>query len=83
MSTDGPLPMLVAGLAQSKKLIKGGMASSAFIAKDADAKITNQVADLCRANAVPFNNAMTKKEIGTMCGIDVDGAVSVILKQLI
>lgn len=83
MSTDGPLPMLVAGLTQSKKLIKGGMASSAFIAKDADAKIINQVADLCRVNGVPFNNAMTKREIGTMCGIDVDCAVSVILKQLI
>ena len=45
MSSEGPQqPMLVAGLTQSKKLIKVGMASSAFIAKDADAKIINLVA---------------------------------------
>ncbi len=80
MSTDGPLPMLVAGLAQSKKLIKGGTALSAFIAKDADAKIIHQMAELCRANEVPFDNSMTKREIGTMCEIDVDCAVCVSLK---
>ncbi len=80
MSTDGPLPMLVAGLAQSKKLIKGGTASSAFIAKDADAKIIHQMAELCRVNGVPFDDTKTKKELGTMCEIDVDCAVCVTLK---
>ena len=62
MSTEGPQqPMLVAGLTQSKKLIKVGMASSAFIAKDADAKIINLVAELCRTHGVPYNEAKTKK----------------------
>ena len=78
MSSEGPQqPMLVAGLTQSKKLIKVGMASSAFIAKDADAKIINLVAELCRTHSVPYNEAKTKKELGLMCGIDVDCAVCV------
>ncbi len=81
MSIDGPLqPMLVAGLTQSKKLIKGGAASSAFIAKDADAKIINLVAELCGVCGVPYDETKTKKELGTMCGIDVDCAVCVTLK---
>ena len=78
MSSEGPQqPMLVAGLAQSKKLIKVGMASSAFIAKDADAKIINLVAELCRTHGVPYNETKTKKELGIMCGIYVDSAVCV------
>ena len=81
MSTEGPQqPMLVAGLTQSKKLIKVGMASSAFIAKDADAKIINLVAELCSACGIPYNKTKTKKELGTMCSIDVDCAVCVTLK---
>ena len=81
MSTEGPLqPMLVAGLTQSKKLIKGGAASSAFIAKDADAKIINLVAELCQVHGVPYDETKTKKELGTMCQIDVDCAVCVTLK---
>lgn len=80
MSTEGPLqPMLVAGLTQSKKLIKGGAASSAFIAKDADIKIVNLVAELCQTHAVPYDETKTKKELGTMCQIDVDCAVCVTL----
>ena len=67
MSTEGPQqPMLVAGLTQSKKLIKVGMASSAFIAKDADAKIINLVAELCRTHNVKYDMARTKKELGTI-----------------
>ena len=78
MSSEGPQqPMLVAGLTQSKKLIKVGMASSAFIAKDADAKIINLVAELCRTHGINYDMAKTKKELGTMCGIDVDCAVCV------
>ena len=80
MSSEGlQQPMLVAGLTQSKKLIKVGMASSAFIAKDADAKIINLVAELCRTHGVNYDMAKTKKELGTMCGIDVDCAVCVTL----
>ena len=80
MSTEGPQqPMLVAGLTHSKKLIKVGMASSAFIAKVADAKIINLVAELCRTYSVPYNEAKTKKELGLMCEIDVDCAVCVTL----
>jgi large subunit ribosomal protein L7A len=80
MSSEGPQqPILVAGLTQSKKLIKVGMASSAFIAKDADAKIINLVAELCRTHGVNYDMAKTKKELGTMCGIDVDCAVCVTL----
>jgi ribosomal protein L7Ae-like RNA K-turn-binding protein len=55
------------------------MASSAFIAKDADAKIINLVAELCRTHGVNYDMAKTKKELGTMCGIDVDCAVCVTL----
>jgi large subunit ribosomal protein L7A len=73
--------MLVAGLTQSKKLIKIGMASSAFIAKDADDKIITLIADLCRACGVPCDKTKTKKELGLMCGIDVDCAVCVTLRS--
>jgi large subunit ribosomal protein L7A len=81
MSTEGPQqPGLVAGLTQSKKLIKIGMASSAYLAKDADAKIINLISELCYSYSVPCEKTKTKKELGLMCGIDVDCAVCVTLK---
>ena len=80
MSSEGPNQPLVAGLTQSKKLIKVGMASSAFIAKDADTKITNLIAELCSTHGIPCDATKTKKELGMMCRIDVDCAVCVTLK---
>ena len=48
MSSDIPLPAVyVAGLNQSKKLIKGGSARKAFAATDAEEKLVSVLRDLC------------------------------------
>lgn len=80
MSSDSPAPVVVAGFNQSKKLIKGGNAKTAFVAADAESKIVSAITDLCRECDVELDTAHTKSELGALCGIEVDCAVCVVLK---
>lgn len=80
MSSDSTVPVVVAGLNQSKKHIKGGTAKAAFVASDAESKIVSSVTELCRECGILLDCTRTKTELGRMCGIDVDCAVCVILK---
>ena len=80
MSSDSPVPVVVAGLNQSKKHIKGGTAKAAFVASDAEGKIISAVTELCRDCGIALDLTRTKTELGKMCGIDVDCAVCVVLK---
>lgn len=80
MSSDSTVPVVVAGLNQTKKHIKGGTAKAVFIASDAESKILSAMTELCRENEVETDTAHTKAELGRMCGIEVDCAVCVVLK---
>ncbi len=81
MSSDIPLPaVFVAGLNQSKKLIKGGSARKAFAATDAEEKLVASLEELCRDAGVEFDCSHTMEELGKLCEIDVGCAVCVVLK---
>lgn len=81
MSSDIPLPAVyVAGLNQSKKLIKGGSARKAFAATDAEEKLVSVLKDLCKDAEIELDCTKTMEELGKLCEIDVGCAVCVVLK---
>ena len=81
MSSDIHLPAVyVAGLNQSKKLIKGGSAKKAFAATDAEEKLISMLKELCNEAGVEFDCSRTMEELGKLCEIDVGCAVCVVLK---
>ena len=79
MSSDSTVPVVIAGLNQSRKHIKGGTAKTAYVASDAEAKIISAVTELCREYGVTLDTTRTKSELGALCGIEVDCAVCVVL----
>ena len=81
MSSDSSVPdILVAGITQSKKLIKSSAVKRAYVASDADEKVTGVITELCRENDVELDDTHTLIELGMMCGIDVKCAACVALK---
>lgn len=81
MSSDIPLPAVyVAGLNQSKKLIKGGSARKAFAATDAEEKLVSVLKYLCSDAEIELDCTKTMEELGKLCEIDVGCAVCVVLK---
>lgn len=80
MSSDSTVPVIVAGLNQSKKHIRGGTARIAYVASDAEGRIVSAVRELCRDCGVELDLQRTKAELGKLCGIEVDCAVCVALK---
>ncbi|MBQ0009581.1 MAG: ribosomal L7Ae/L30e/S12e/Gadd45 family protein [Ruminococcus sp.] len=65
---------------QSQKHIKAGTAALAYVGADAEPKLVSHIRDLCEENGVAFDESHTMAELGTLCGIDVDCAVCVVLK---
>ena len=81
MSSDSSVPdILVAGVTQSIKLIRSDAVKLAYIACDAEEKITSSVTDLCEEHDVEVDGTHTLEELGQLCGIDVKCAVCVALK---
>lgn len=81
MSPDSPVPdILVAGVSQSKKLIRSNAAKGAYVAFDAESKITTMISELCRECGVELDMSHTMEELGRMCGIEVNCAACVSLK---
>ena len=81
MSSDIPLPAVyVAGLNQSKKLIKGGSARKAFAATDAEEKLVSVLRHLYSDAEIELDCTKTMEELGKLCEIDVGCAVCVVLK---
>ena len=69
------------GVKQSIKAIEEGRVSHVFLAKDAEDKILKPILELCeKVNVIPeYINTM--RELGNVCGIDVDASVACILKS--
>lgn len=68
------------GIKQSSRAITEGRAKKVFLAKDADASITERVLELAKVNQVPVEFVETMKVLGRACKIDVGAATAVILK---
>ena len=79
MSSENAVPAVIAGLNQSKKHIRNGRVKTAYVASDAEMKIISELNTLCGEYGVALDSTRTKSELGTLCGIEVDCAVCVIL----
>lgn len=68
------------GLKQSLRALHENLAKTVYIAKDADAALTEELVELSKARQVPVVFAESMKELGKACQIDVGAATAVVLK---
>ena len=68
----------IVGYKQSIKAVEAGIVKKAFVAKDADAKVTDQFEYFCKEHAVSIEYVESMKDLGKACGIDVGASVAVI-----
>lgn len=71
----------VVGLKQSSKKVSQGLAKAAFVAKDADPRLTEPFIKLCAENGVPVTAADSMRELAKACRVDVPAACAVLLKR--
>ena len=78
MASENTAPAPVAGLNRSKKMIRNGNVKLAYVACDAEEKISLVSTGSRRAYVVELDDVHTKGELGSLCGIEVDCAVCVV-----
>lgn len=66
----------VVGVKQTRRAVSDGSARRIFLARDADPKVTEPLADLCVQRGVPVEWVPSMKELGTACGIAVGSAAA-------
>lgn len=72
---------LAIGINQTIKAVEHGVAQEVFIAEDADRRLTNKIALLCKEKGVSVIYVNSMKELGKACGIDVGAAAAAIKKS--
>ena len=68
------------GVKQCTKAVKEGRALRAFVAEDADTRLTEPFVALCQTRDVEIVSVSTMSKLGESCGIAVGSAVAVQLK---
>lgn len=68
------------GIKQSLRALTEDQARTVYIAKDADAALTEELVRLSEARSVPVVYAESMKVLGKACRIDVGAATAVVLK---
>lgn len=68
------------GIKQSIRALNEDLAQTVYIAKDADATLTETLVKLSEAKQVPVIYAESMKALGKACQIDVGAATAVVLK---
>lgn len=69
----------VAGVKQSRRAIREGLARQVFLARDADPALTRPLRELCDREQVPVSDQFTMRELGQAAGIQVGAAVVALL----
>ena len=69
------------GIKQCTKAVEEGIVACAFVARDVAPSIVEPFLSLCSKKNIPVSEVATKKELGDLCGIDVEASVAVVLKQ--
>lgn len=72
---------LAIGINQTIKAIEHNLAQEVFVADDADKRLTNKIALLCKEKGVPVIYVDSMKKLGKACGIDVGAAAAAIKKS--
>ena len=71
----------IVGIKQSTRAVEADNVRAAYVARDADDTVIQPFAQLCASRLVPITMVESKKALGELCGIEVDAAVAVVLKQ--
>lgn len=71
----------IVGLKQTLRAIQANQAALVYLAQDADLKVVEEIAGLCRKHEVPVEYAETMKQLGKACGIDVGASTACLLKE--
>ena len=70
----------VIGIKQSSKAIKNGKGTVLYVAKDAERKLIIPLLELALKNEIKVIEIDTMRNLGKMCGIDVQSSATLILK---
>ena len=70
----------VAGVKQSRRAVREGLAQKVFLASDADPALTAPLRQQCLAAGVPVLDQFTMRQLGQAAGIQVGAAVVALLK---
>lgn len=81
MLTELKSSIIQVGIKQSSKAVTDDLVKKAFVALDAEKRITAPFIELCTFHGVPVRYVDTMTELGHACGVDVGSAVAVILKD--
>ncbi|MGG7178972.1 L7Ae/L30e/S12e/Gadd45 family ribosomal protein [Clostridium paraputrificum] len=69
----------VIGIKQCTKAIKNGEGKVLYVAKDVDCKLIAPLMDLVDEHNIRIESVETKKELGRICGIEVESSVALLL----
>lgn len=70
----------VVGTKQVKRAILNNGVETVFIAKDAEERVVRDIKKLCSEKSIDIVYVDTMKELGKLCGIDVNAANAALLK---
>lgn len=70
----------VIGAKQTVKAVEKGLASTVFLAIDADHRLLLPVKEACARGNITIDNTLTMLELGKACGIEVGAAAVACLK---
>lgn len=71
----------VVGTKQTMKALEKGEARLAFVAWDAEEKVTRPIVSICEANGIELKRIDTMMQLGKLFGIKVKAAAAAILKE--
>lgn len=69
------------GSNQTIKVLQQRVATSVFVAHDAEKRVTQPIVDLAEKHRVPLTWVTSMKELGKACGIDVGAAAAAIVEE--
>ena len=72
---------LTVGSKQTRLAIDNGEALKVFVARDADAKLVEPIIDQCRDKGIPLVRAVSMRELGKACGIQVGAAAAAMVHK--
>ena len=70
----------VIGIKQASKAIRNGKGTVLYVAKDAERKLINPLLELAFKNEIKVIEIDTMRNLGKMCGIDVQSSATLILE---
>ena len=70
----------VIGIKQASKAIRNGKGTVLYVAKDAEIKLINPLLELAFKNEIKVIEIDTMRNLGKMCGIDVQSSATLILE---